>query len=80
MTLMQRDHDDQYHPIVDGFLSRFKFADFEFERMNFYLKKSFPENYQPILVPAIFKGQDDVFVVLNFLCVQEVSAMDFECP
>jgi hypothetical protein len=45
--------------------------------MNLCLKKSCSGNFQVVLVPAIMEGQDDVFVVLNFLCVQEVAAVDF---
>jgi hypothetical protein len=77
---MQKYFVDHHHPTTDGFLSNFEFADFEIQRMNFFLKKSCPENFQAVLVPAILEGHDDVFVVLNFLCFQEVATMDFDCP
>jgi hypothetical protein len=79
MTLMQKDCVDQYHPTVDGFLSSFEFSDFEVQRMKLYLNKSCPKDFQAILVPAIVEGYADVFVVMNFLCFQEVVAMDFDC-
>ena len=48
--------------------------------MNFCLMKSCAKDFQDVYVPAILEGQDDVFVVLDFLCFQEVAAMDFDYP
>jgi hypothetical protein len=56
MTLMQKYFVDYYHPTVDGFLSSFECPDFGFQRMNFLLKKSCPENFKVVLVPAILEG------------------------
>jgi hypothetical protein len=47
--------------------------------MNLCLKKSCPKNFQVVLVPPILEECLCV-VVLNFLCVQEVATMDFDCP
>jgi hypothetical protein len=80
MTLMQKNCVDQYHPTIDRSLSSFKFIDFEVQRMNLCSKKSCPENFQDVLVLGILEGYADVFVFLNFLCFQEVAAMDFDCP
>jgi hypothetical protein len=80
MKLMQKDCVDQYHPTVDGFISRFEFSDFEVQRMNFFLKNIFPKEFQAMHVPPILEGQADVFVFLNSPCFQEVAAMDFDCP
>jgi hypothetical protein len=77
---MKKHFVDQYHPTNDGFLSSFEFTDFEFQRMNFYLKKGCPNNFQVVLVPTILEGKANVFSVLSFLCVQEVAAMDFDYP
>ena len=80
MKLMKKDCADQYHPTADGFLSSFKFYDFEFHRMNFCLKKSSPENFQVVLVPAILEDWFEVPAILNFLCSQNLAAIDFDCP
>jgi hypothetical protein len=80
MTLMQKGCDDSYHPTTNGRLSSLEFFDFEVHRMSFCLKKSSPEIFQAVIVPAILEGQDDVFDVLNFFCFREVATMDFDCP
>jgi hypothetical protein len=80
MTLKKKGCVVQNHPTADGFLSNFEFSDFEFQRRSLCLKLSYPENFQIILVPTIFEERVEVFVVLHFLCFQNLAAMDFDGP
>ena len=80
MTLKQKSCVVQSHPTADGFLSNFEFSDFVVQRMILCWKLSYPENFQVVFVLAILEEKFEVLVVLNFLCFQNLAAMDFDCP
>jgi ABC-type microcin C transport system permease subunit YejE len=80
MTLKKKDCVAQSHPTVDGFLSNFEFSDFVVQRMILCWKLSYPVIYMVVLVPVVLEEKFEVLTVLNFLCFQNLVAMDFDCP
>jgi hypothetical protein len=63
MTLTQKYYADQYHPTAHGFISIFEFSDFEVHRMDLFLKKSCPKEFQAILVIQVDIGGHPPFPI-----------------
>jgi hypothetical protein len=80
MTLKKKNCVAQSHPTADGFLSNFEFSNFVVQRMILCWKLSYPENVQVVFVLPILEEYFEVVVVLNFLCFQNLAAMDFDNP
>ena len=80
MTLKQKDCVAQSHPTVDGFLSNFELSNSVVQRMILCWKLSYLENFHVVFVPTILEELFEVLAVLNFLCFQNLVAMDFDCP
>jgi hypothetical protein len=80
MTLKKKYFVVQNHPTANGYLSNFKFSNFEFHRMSLCWKLSYPESFHVVFVPEILVEEVEVLTVLNFLCFHNLAVMDFDCP